>query len=45
MSVKNSLPFEAPIAELETKLNELETFSKEQDIDVSFEIAQMKEKI
>jgi len=45
MSAKYSLPFESPIAELETKLKELETFSKEQDIDVTFEIAQMKDKI
>ncbi len=45
MSAKYSLPFESPIVELETKLKELETFSKEQDIDVTFEIEQMKEKI
>ncbi|MBN2162123.1 MAG: acetyl-CoA carboxylase carboxyltransferase subunit alpha [Pontiellaceae bacterium] len=45
MSAKYSLPFESPIAELETKLKELEVFSKEQDIDVSYEIEQMKEKI
>ncbi len=45
MSAKNSLPFESPIAELETKLKELEAFSKEQDIDVSHEIERMKEKI
>jgi len=45
MSAKYSLPFESPIAELETKLKELETFSKEQDIDVTFEIEQMQEKI
>jgi acetyl-CoA carboxylase carboxyl transferase subunit alpha len=45
MSVKNSLPFETPVSELELKLRELESFSKEQDIDVSFEIEQMKEKI
>ncbi len=45
MSAKYSLPFESPIAELETKLKELETFSQEQDIDVSHEIEQMQEKI
>ena len=39
------LPFETPIAELETKLHELEAFSQEQDIDVSHEIKNMKEKI
>ena len=39
------LPFEAPIAELEAKLQELEDFSKEQDIDVSHEIKNMTEKI
>ncbi|MCF7818144.1 MAG: acetyl-CoA carboxylase carboxyltransferase subunit alpha [Kiritimatiellales bacterium] len=39
------LPFEAPIAELESKLHELEAFSKEQDIDVSHEINRMKVKI
>lgn len=40
-----SLPFESPIAELETKLHELEAFSQEQDIDVSDEIQNMKNKI
>ncbi len=45
MSAKYSLPFESPIAELETKLSELESFSQEQDIDVSHEIERMKEKI
>ena len=45
MSAKYSLPFESPIGELETKLKELEAFSKEQDIDVTYEIEQMKEKI
>jgi acetyl-CoA carboxylase carboxyl transferase subunit alpha len=45
MSAKNSLPFETPVSELELKLRELESFSKEQDIDVSFELEQMKEKI
>ncbi len=39
------LPFETPIAELETKLQELEAFSQEQDIDVSHEIKNMTEKI
>ncbi len=39
------LPFETPIAELETKLRELEAFSQEQDIDVSHEIKNMTEKI
>jgi len=45
MSAQPSLPFEQPIAELETKLKELEAFSREQDIDVSHEIKQMKGKI
>lgn len=45
MSAKFSLPFESPIAELESKLKELEAFSQEQDIDVSHEIDRMKEKI
>ncbi len=45
MSAQYSLPFESPIAELETKLRELEAFSQEQDIDVSHEIERMKEKI
>jgi acetyl-CoA carboxylase carboxyl transferase subunit alpha len=45
MSAQYSLPFESPIAELETKLAELEAFSEEQDIDVSHEIKRMKEKI
>ncbi|HSR87467.1 MAG TPA: acetyl-CoA carboxylase carboxyltransferase subunit alpha [Pontiella sp.] len=45
MSATFNLPFESPIAELETKLQELESFSNEQDIDVSHEINRMKEKI
>ncbi len=45
MTAQNSLPFESPIVELETKLHELEAFSKEQDIDVSYELERMKEKI
>ena len=45
MSTKNILPFESPIVELETKLTELESFSQEQDIDVSHEISNMKKKI
>ena len=45
MSLKNILPFEAPVVELETKLSELEAFSNEQDIDVSHEITNMKVKI
>lgn len=45
MSANFSLPFESPIAELETKLKELESFSNEQDIDVSHEISRMKDKI
>ncbi|MFA5689987.1 MAG: acetyl-CoA carboxylase carboxyltransferase subunit alpha [Kiritimatiellales bacterium] len=40
-----TLPFEKPVLDLENKLNELENFSKEQDIDVSHEIERMKEKI
>ncbi len=45
MSAKFSLPFEQPVAELDAKLKELEAFSNEQDIDVSHEIANMKDKI
>jgi acetyl-CoA carboxylase carboxyl transferase subunit alpha len=45
MSAQISLPFEEPISELETKLKELEAFSQEQDIDVSHELQNMKEKI
>ncbi|MEI6892860.1 MAG: acetyl-CoA carboxylase carboxyltransferase subunit alpha [Pontiella sp.] len=45
MNAQFSLPFESPIHELETKLKELETFSLEQDIDVSHEIQNMKTKI
>jgi len=45
MSVQNHLPFEGPVMELESKLQELEAFSEEQDIDVSHEIKRMKEKI
>lgn len=45
MSTTFNLPFESPIAELETKLQELESFSNEQDIDVSHEISRMKDKI
>jgi len=45
MSQQNHLPFEEPIAELESKLNELESFSEEQDIDVSHELKRMQEKI
>lgn len=40
-----TLPFEKPVQDLETKLHELEDFSKQQDIDVSHEIERMKEKI
>ncbi|WP_372808523.1 acetyl-CoA carboxylase carboxyltransferase subunit alpha [Pontiella sp.] len=45
MSAQFSLPFERPVQELESKLSELESFSKEQDIDVSHEIQNMKDKI
>jgi acetyl-CoA carboxylase carboxyl transferase subunit alpha len=45
MSAQFSLPFEQPIAELEIKLQELEAFSNEQDIDVSHEITNMQQKI
>jgi acetyl-CoA carboxylase carboxyl transferase subunit alpha len=45
MSAQDSLPFESPVLELETKLKELESFSQEQDIDVSHEITRMKDKI
>lgn len=41
----NSLPFESPVLELQAKLRELESFSQEQDIDVSHEISNMKQKI
>jgi acetyl-CoA carboxylase carboxyl transferase subunit alpha len=40
-----ALPFEKPVLDLKEKLQELEDFSKEQDIDVSHEIERMKEKI
>lgn len=40
-----TLPFEKPVLELENKLQELENFSREQDIDVSHEIERMKSKI
>ncbi|VGO14143.1 Acetyl-coenzyme A carboxylase carboxyl transferase subunit alpha [Pontiella desulfatans] len=45
MSAQFSLPFESPVQELESKLNELEAFSQEQDIDVSHEIKNMQNKI
>jgi acetyl-CoA carboxylase carboxyl transferase subunit alpha len=45
MSANYTLPFERPVVELESKLKELEIFSQEQDIDVSYEIDQMKKKI
>lgn len=45
MSAQITLPFEEPVVELETKLKELEAFSQEQDIDVSHEIQNMKQKI
>jgi len=45
MSTQFNLPFEAPVSELEAKLKELEAFSNEQDIDVSHEIKNMKDKI
>ncbi len=45
MSESIKLPFEAPIAELETKLIELKQFSEEQNIDVTGEIDNMEKKI
>lgn len=39
------LPFEKPIVELEIKLKELQTFSEDQDIDVSSELTRMEKKI
>ncbi len=45
MDDQKRLPFEAPVAELEAKLKELEIFSKEQNIDVSNEIANMRARI
>ena len=39
------LPFEKPIVELEKKLEELRSFSEEQDIDVSDEISRMEQKL
>jgi acetyl-CoA carboxylase carboxyl transferase subunit alpha len=45
MSAQITLPFEEPIIELEIKLKELEAFSQEQDIDVSHEINNIKQKI
>jgi len=40
-----TLSFEKPVLELEKKLHELESFSKNQEIDVSHEVERMKEKI
>jgi len=40
-----TLPFEKPVLELEKKLHELESFSRNQQIDVSHEIERMREKI
>ena len=40
-----TLPFEKPIADLEEKLHELESFSQDQDIDVAHEVERMQEKI
>lgn len=40
-----ALPFEKPILELEKKLNELQSFSQTQNIDVSLEIDRMQKKI
>ncbi len=40
-----TLSFEKPVLELERKLHELESFSKNQQIDVSHEIERMREKI
>lgn len=45
MNTHITLPFEQPVTELETKLQELEVFSKEQNIDVSHEIKNMQRKI
>ncbi len=40
-----TLPFEKPIVELESKLNELRSFSENQNIDVSLEVERMQKKI
>ncbi|NCC52559.1 MAG: acetyl-CoA carboxylase carboxyltransferase subunit alpha [Spartobacteria bacterium] len=40
-----ALPFEKPIVELEKKVQDLRSFSQNQDIDVSQEIEQMQQKI
>lgn len=40
-----SLPFEAPIVELENKLQELRAFSTAQNIDVSAELVELEKKI
>ena len=45
MSESIKLPFEAHIAELETKMIELKQFSEEQNIDVTGEIENMEKKI
>ena len=45
MKSSTQLDFEAPIAELEKKMEELKHFSKEQEIDVTAEISKMEEKI
>lgn len=39
------LPFEKPIVELEIKLKELQSFSEDQDIDVTSELTRMEKKI
>ena len=45
MSESSKLPFEAPIAEIETKMIELKQFSEEQNIDVTREIDNMEKKL
>ena len=45
MSDNFNLDFEAPIIELENKMNELKNFGNEQNIDVKNEIENMKQKI
>ena len=43
--MNNSLDFEKPIVELETKIKEIEKFAKESDVDLTEEIETLKNKV
>ena len=45
MALKYILSFEKPVAELETKLEELRAFSESHDIDLTHELQEMERKI